>query len=141
MRSPGCLVKRTSPIVLVRASRCKFSRVNRLALSFQVAALSSIGAILGVGMLVAIGSVIFGPGTAATRLSANGGNVLTITSGDARLLTNADVEAIARGVPDIAALSRAVLGTAPVGAGGVSDAGPTAVQGVDPSFAQVTSDT
>ena len=83
--------------------------------------------------------MIFGPGTAGTGLHALGMNVLTVTAGDARSLTNADVDAIARGVPDIAALSRAVFGIASVGAGG--QAGQTNVQGVDPSFAQVTSDT
>ncbi|HLZ28573.1 MAG TPA: ABC transporter permease [Chloroflexota bacterium] len=115
--------------------------MNRTALSCQVAALGTMGAILGVASLVAIGGLIFGPGTASTQLYAAGGNVLTITAAGARSLTNADVDAIARGVPDIAALSRAVFGTAPVGAGGVSDGGPTAVQGVDPSYAQVTRDT
>jgi putative ABC transport system permease protein len=120
------------------------------ALSAQVAALSTVGAILGIATIVAIGGVIFGPGTAGTQLHAFGRNVLTITAGDAgggdpagagrpRSLTIADVDAIARGVPDIAALSRAVFGTAPVGAGGQD--GQIPIQGVDPSFAQVTSDT
>lgn len=104
------------------------------ALSVQVAALTSVGTLLGVATLVAIGGVIFGPSVASPGLQ--GRNVLTITSGDARSLTNADVDAIARSVPDIAALSRAVFGAAAVGA-----AGQTTVQGVDPSFPQVTSDT
>ena len=105
----------------------------------QVAGLSAIGAILGVALLVAIGGLIFGPGTDGSQLLPSGRNVLTITAGDARPLTNADVDAIARGVPDIAAMSRAVFGTAAVGAAGQT--GQISVQGVDPSFARVTSDT
>jgi putative ABC transport system permease protein len=72
--------------------------------------------------------------------------VLTITPNAGALrpsaaLTTADVDAIARGVPDIAALSRAVFGTAPVAVGAAStrEDGQTRIQGVDPSFAQVTS--
>ena len=49
------------------------------------------------------------------------------------------MDAITRQVPDITALSRAVFGTALVAAGGLD--GQVPIQGVDPSFAQVTSDT
>jgi len=118
------------------------------ALSARVAALSTLGVILGVAALVALGGLIFGPGPAGTQLHGFGRSVLTITAGDAaggasgnaRSLTIADVDAIAHGVPDIAALSRAVFGTAAVGAGASAANGQTSIQGVDPSFAQVTSD-
>jgi putative ABC transport system permease protein len=125
-------------------------------LSAQVAALGTLGAVLGVATIAALGGMIFGPRTLGSQFHAPGSNVLTITSDDAsgsgdsappgtaRFLTTADVDAIARGVPDIAALSRAVFGTAPVVASAFSASGSedvqTRIQGVDPSFAQVTSD-
>jgi putative ABC transport system permease protein len=117
--------------------------------SVQVAALATVSAIVGIAALVALGGLIFGPRAAAPQLRGFSPNVLTISAsgGDAsapgknnaRFLTIADVDAIAHGVPDIAALSRAVFGTVPVVAGGQD--GQVPVQAVDPSFAQVTSDT
>jgi putative ABC transport system permease protein len=118
------------------------------ALSAQVAALSILGAILGVATIVVLGGVIFGPSTWSSQPRTLGRNVLTITPGDAgtpaapnsvRSLTTADVDAIARQVPDITGFSRAVFGTAAVAAGGHD--GQILVEGVDPSFARVTSGT
>jgi ABC-type antimicrobial peptide transport system permease subunit len=112
----------------------------------RVAALSTVGAVLGVAIMVAIGALIFGSSAQGIELQAPEKNVLTITSGDRQsaagrgaVLTTADVDAIASNVPDIASLSRAVFGTALVAAGGQDEQ--TRVEGVDPSFAQVTNST
>jgi putative ABC transport system permease protein len=105
-------------------------------------------AILSIASFVMVNAVVHEPTPASGGLFDSGPPpIVTITPADAqqvgarrpRSLTTADVDAVAHDVPDIVALSRVVLGTAPVAVG--SQTSQIRIEGVDPSFAQVTNDT
>lgn len=104
--------------------------------------------ILGVATFVMVTAVVHQPEPSGSGLFGTGApSVLTIAptgaarsaSGSPTPLTPADVDAITHNVPDLVAVSRLVLGTAPVAAGNQS--APIRIEGVDPSYPQVTSAT
>jgi putative ABC transport system permease protein len=94
-------------------------------------------AMLGVATFVAVTAVVHEPtGADAGPFQAGSTSVLAIASNGARSLTSADVDAIARAIPDIVALSRVSLGSAPVMV--ADQTTQIRIQGVDPTYPQVT---
>jgi putative ABC transport system permease protein len=106
-----------------------------LAAAVPLGALSTL-ALLGVATFVAVTAVTREPtGSSTGQSPANGTRVLSISSDGARSLTTADVDALARAVPDLVGLSRVALGSLPVTAGGHTIQ--LRIQGVDPAYPRV----